>query len=84
MGGIHGCGVPSERANATLSVLKSEECTILFADTHTLRALPQQRDGMLPYLRGGAVKVGSGSDFLDDQAYYSGTLLKTVGKRDCE
>jgi len=40
VGGIRGCGVPSERAEATLNVLESEQCTLLFADTHTLQAFP--------------------------------------------
>lgn len=80
VGGIQGCGVPSERAAATLEVLKEEKCTLLFADTHTLNALPDPPHD-LP-LRGGACKIGSGSTFLDETRKYSGVSLRTVGKRE--
>lgn len=80
VGGIQGCGVPSERAAATLKVLQDEQCTLLFADTHTLRALPPPPHD-LP-LRGGACKIGSGSTFLEETRTYSGVSLRTVGKKD--
>eukprot|EP00629_Pelagomonadales_sp_RCC1024_P007074 CAMPEP_0119267902 /NCGR_PEP_ID=MMETSP1329-20130426/5869_1 /TAXON_ID=114041 /ORGANISM="Genus nov. species nov., Strain RCC1024" /LENGTH=254 /DNA_ID=CAMNT_0007267845 /DNA_START=98 /DNA_END=859 /DNA_ORIENTATION=- len=47
--GIVGCGVPSDRAAATLHALEGEGCTVLYADTHTLKALPA--DAHLPKLR---------------------------------
>ena len=31
VGGIEGCGVPSERAAATFDVLENEKCTLLFS-----------------------------------------------------
>lgn len=80
VGGIQGCGVPSERAAATLQVLKDEQCTLLFADTHTLKALPDPPHD-LP-LRGGACKIGSGSTFLEETRKYSGVSLRTVGKKE--
>lgn len=80
VGGIQGCGVPSERAAATLEVLEKEQCTLLFADTHTLKALPDPPHD-LP-LRGGACKIGSGSTFLEDTRKYSGVSLRTVGKKE--
>jgi len=80
VGGIQGCGVPSERAAATLQVLKDEKCTLLFADTHTLKALPEPLAHGLP-LRGGACKIGSGSTFLEETRKYSGVSLRTVGKK---
>eukprot|EP00440_Ansanella_granifera_P011059 gb/GFBE01011993.1/.p1 GENE.gb/GFBE01011993.1/~~gb/GFBE01011993.1/.p1 ORF type:complete len:345 (+),score=68.27 gb/GFBE01011993.1/:1-1035(+) len=65
--GIRGCGSPSQRAEATLSSLASERCTLLFADVHTLKALPAPGPGVdLSALRGGVCKVGSGADFLED------------------
>jgi acyl-CoA synthetase (AMP-forming)/AMP-acid ligase II len=78
VGGIQGCGVPSERAAATFQVLESEKCTLLFADTHTLKALPD--DPMKLYLRGGVCKIGSGSTFLEEKRKYGGVSLKTIGK----
>ena len=79
VGGIQGCGVPSERAAATFEVLESERCTLLFADTHTLQALPDHPERL--NLRGGVCKTGSGSDWLDETKSYGGIKLRTVGKR---
>mmetsp|Transcript_6227 Transcript_6227/g.9510 ORF Transcript_6227/g.9510 Transcript_6227/m.9510 type:complete len:297 (-) Transcript_6227:397-1287(-) len=79
VGGIQGCGVPSERAEATLEVLENEKCTLLFADTHTLKALPDDKPERL-HLRGGICKIGSGSTFLEETRKYGGVSLKTMGK----
>jgi len=82
VGGIRGCGVPSQRAQATLEVMESENCTLLFADTHTLKAFPDE-DSLrtLPLsLRGGVCKVGSGSQYLDEVVKCGGATLKTIGK----
>lgn len=78
VGGIQGCGVPSERAKATFDVLQSEKCSLLFADTHTLKALPDEP--MKLYLRGGVCKIGSGSTFLEEKRKYGGVSFKTIGK----
>lgn len=64
--GIRGCGSPSQRANVTLSVLESARCSLLFADIHTMKAVPPPGSADLSALRGGVCKVGSGADFLDD------------------
>jgi fatty-acyl-CoA synthase len=80
VGGIQGCGVPSERAAATFEVLESEKCTLLFADTHTLKALPDHPVRL--NLRGGVCKIGSGSDWLDETRTYGGIKLRTMGKRE--
>lgn len=80
VGGLHGCGVPSKRAEATLQVLRDENCSILFADTHTLKALPDVESGALPSLRGGVVKIGSGSDFLEETRGFAGVEFRTLGK----
>lgn len=77
--GIAGCGVPSERAAATLACLEQDACTVLFADTHTLKALPFDAD--LPALRTGVCKVASGADFLDRSSPFAGRDLWTLGKR---
>mmetsp|Transcript_41 Transcript_41/g.112 ORF Transcript_41/g.112 Transcript_41/m.112 type:complete len:303 (-) Transcript_41:336-1244(-) len=80
VGGIQGCGVPSKRAEATLEVLESEKCTLLFADTHTLKALPDPEDIGKLHLRGGICKIGSGSTILEETRKYGGVSLKTMGK----
>lgn len=81
VGGIRGCGVPSQRAEATLQVLESENCTLLFADTHTLKAFPDE-ESMRPdllSLKGGVCKVGSGSEFLEETVKCGGATLRTLG-----
>jgi acyl-CoA synthetase (AMP-forming)/AMP-acid ligase II len=78
VGGIQGCGVPSQRAEATFQVLENQQCTLLFADTHTLKALPTADPARLN-LRGGICKVGSGSTFLYETIGYGGVQLKTMG-----
>ena len=77
VGGIQGCGVPSERAAATFQVLRDQKCSLLFADTHTIKALPAEPEQL--YLRGGICKVGSGATFLYETVGYGGVQLKTLG-----
>ena len=77
--GLHGCGVPSDRAAATLLALE-DGATVLYADTHTLKALPA--DAALPALRAGVCKVASGSDFLARSSPFAGRDLWTLGTRD--
>ncbi|CAE7811960.1 cry [Symbiodinium sp. CCMP2456] len=92
--GIRGCGSPSQRAEATLAALASQRCSLLFADVHTLKALPDPGDKDLAALRGGVCKVGSGADFLEDvkeakigpsgelkPLQYAGVPLIALGKR---
>eukprot|EP00931_Biecheleriopsis_adriatica_P082061 TRINITY_DN55448_c0_g1_i1.p1 TRINITY_DN55448_c0_g1~~TRINITY_DN55448_c0_g1_i1.p1 ORF type:complete len:337 (-),score=57.22 TRINITY_DN55448_c0_g1_i1:142-1152(-) len=92
--GIRGCGSPTQRAEVTLKVLASEQCTILFADVHTLKALPPPAGADLSSLRGGACKIGSGATFLHDvkeaklgpdgelrPLEYAGIPLVAVGKK---
>ena len=66
VGGIRGCGDPKQRASVTAEVLASTSATVLFGDTHTLRAMRAQAAPTAPLaLRTGVVKIGSGSTFLD-------------------
>eukprot|EP00908_Phaeocystis_cordata_P012450 Transcript_23428.p1 GENE.Transcript_23428~~Transcript_23428.p1 ORF type:complete len:322 (-),score=124.57 Transcript_23428:77-1042(-) len=91
VGGIRGCGDPAQRASVTLDVLEATGASVLFADSHTLKALPEREGGALPKLRTGVVKIGSGSDFLDvthaviggaeRPLEYAGTKLLAMGKR---
>ena len=55
-----------------------EGCTVLYADTHTLKALPAE--ARLPRLRTGVVKVASGSTFLAQDTSFAGLDLWTLGK----
>ena len=82
VGGIQGCGVPSERAKATFDALEQEKCTLMFADTHTLIALAEFDHPERLVLRGGVCKTGSGSDFLDETVKYGGVSLRTMGKKE--
>jgi acyl-CoA synthetase (AMP-forming)/AMP-acid ligase II len=82
VGGIQGCGVPSERAKATFDALEQEKCTLLFADTHTLKALAEFDKPEQLNLRGGVCKTGSGSDFLTETVKFGGVSLKTMGKKE--
>lgn len=92
--GIRGCGSPGQRAQVTLSVLESQKCSVLFADVHTLKALPHPGTADLSALRCGACKVGSGADFLTDvreaklgpdgemrPLEYAGIVITAVGKK---
>ena len=65
VGGIKGCGNPAQRAEVTLAVLAATEASVLFGDTHTLRAMAAETTATLPALRTGVIKIGSGNDFLD-------------------
>ena len=76
--GLHGCGVPSDRAAATLLALE-DGATVLYADTHTLKALPA--DASLPHLRTGVSKISSGADFLEKSLTFAGVDLWALGKR---
>jgi hypothetical protein len=78
VGGLFGCGVPSERAAATQHALEHDGCTLLFADTHTLQALSSPTQPLA--LRNGVVKIGSGATFLAETREYGGVTLRTVGK----
>jgi hypothetical protein len=82
VGGIQGCGVPSERAKATFDALEQEKCTLLFADTHTLKALMDFNKPERLSLRGGVCKTGSGSDFLTETVKCGGVNFKTMGKKE--
>ncbi len=82
VGGIRGCGNPKQRAEVTMEVMQSTKATILFADTHTYKALPESHhNNDYLSLRGGVVKTGSGSDFLPTAGFiYAGANLKEMGK----
>lgn len=78
VGGIKGCGIPSERAIATLQTLTDTDSTLLLADTHIVKNFPEE--ATLKALRGGIVKTGSGSTFLKETVSFAGVDLITMGK----
>jgi AMP-binding enzyme len=95
--GIIGCGIPSQRSLTTFDALRDERCTLLFADTHTMRSLDEgvkRPNGSianqlepvepsdLPMFRGGVCKVGSGSKFLKSTIKFAGVSMKTMGKEE--
>ena len=91
-GGIRGCGDPKQRAAVTAEVLAGTGATLLFADTHVLKQLADfgaggrggaaEKGGSLG-LRGGIVKVGSGTDIFDDGSgmALAGARLLAMGAR---
>lgn len=79
--GVTGCGSPSQRAEATRNYLASLDCTLFFADTHTLKALKAIAPADVKSLRGGVCKVGSGTTFLEETDEYCGVTLATIGKK---
>ena len=88
VGGLQGCGIPSQRAEVTLKTLIGEQCSLLFADTHTLNVLHDERltqqleDADLPsHLRGGVCKVGSGTEILKETVELGGVYFATLGQR---
>lgn len=88
VGGLAGCGVPSQRAQVTLKTLVDERCSLLFADTHTLKALHDEtlaeqleNADLTSHLRGGVCKTGSGTDILNETVELGGVSLATLGKR---
>ena len=81
VGGIRGCGNPSERAESTLQVMAATGATLLLADTHIVKSFPSDVSSKITALRGGIVKTGSGSDFLDENVSVGGVDLFTMGKR---
>jgi AMP-binding enzyme len=88
VGGLQGCGVPSQRATVTLQTLADQQCTLLFADTHTLNALHDEslsknvKDANVSaYLRGGVCKTGSGTEILPETVDWAGVTLATLGKK---
>merc|ERR1712039_716356 len=78
--GVVGCGNPSQRAQKTLEYLDVLGCTLLYADTHTHKALVEAGPGQLKSLRGGICKIGSGTTFLESTAELSGVQLLHIGK----
>jgi hypothetical protein len=83
---VQGCGVPSQRAQVTLNTMASEKCTLLFADTHTLKALMDDNlkealeKADLSQLRGGVCKTGSGATILEETVRLKQINMLTCGK----
>mmetsp|Transcript_25750 Transcript_25750/g.42528 ORF Transcript_25750/g.42528 Transcript_25750/m.42528 type:complete len:306 (+) Transcript_25750:137-1054(+) len=80
--GIRGCGDPKQRAAVTVDVLRETRSTLLFADTHIIKQMPVGRSGTkgISALRGGLVKVSSGTDIFNTGLTYGGVPLHSIGK----
>lgn len=79
VGGIRGCGVPSERAIATLKTLMDTKASLLLADAHIIKNFPANVSRIEGF-RGGIVKTGSGSTFLKETINFASVELNTMGK----
>lgn len=77
--GIRGCGDPKQRAVVTAEVLRESASTLLFADTHIIKNMEEGSGQMA--LRGGLVKVSSGTEIFDTGVAYSGVPLQSIGKK---
>ena len=71
-------------AAATMDAMGNEKCTLMLADSHTLKALPagleKPPEGMERF-RGGLTKIGSGDAIgLGEPRTWAGVGFKTVGK----
>ena len=71
-------------AAATMDAMANEKCTLMLADSHTLKALPagleKPPEGMERF-RGGLTKIGSGDAIgLGEPRTWAGVGFKTVGK----
>mmetsp|Transcript_29864 Transcript_29864/g.65283 ORF Transcript_29864/g.65283 Transcript_29864/m.65283 type:complete len:307 (-) Transcript_29864:886-1806(-) len=80
VGGIRGCGDPAQRAQVTRDALVHTNSTLLFGDSHTIKALEPLGVPEGLSLRSGLIKVASGTSFLDPTISYAGVTLRTMGK----
>ena len=78
--GIRGCGDPKQRAAVTAEVLRESASTLLFADTHIIKNMEGGSGGEMQ-LRGGLVKVSSGTEIFDTGVAYAGVALQSIGKK---
>eukprot|EP00959_Pyramimonas_sp_CCMP1952_P052518 1097937-Pyramimonas_sp.AAC.2 len=81
VGGIRGCGDPAQRAQVTRDALVFTNSTLLFGDSHTIKALEPLSVPQGLSLRGGVIKISSGTDFLDSNISYAGVELRNMGKK---
>ena len=74
---------PKQKAEVISSVLEEEGATLLFADTHIVKHLAPPSVELACKLRGGIVKIGSGTDIFDDGSgmVYEGAPLLAMGKK---
>ena len=83
--GIRGCGDPKQRAEVTAAVLGETGATLLIADSHIIKNMPSAGASSATTsalaLRGGLVKVSSGTEIFDAGLEYAGVPLRSIGKR---
>lgn len=83
--GIRGCGDPKQRAEVTAAVLGETGATLLIADAHIIKNMPSAGASSATMsahaLRGGLVKVSSGTEIFDAGLEYAGVPLRSIGKK---
>jgi hypothetical protein len=66
----------------TAAVLLETRATLLIADSHIIKNMPAPSGAGHAYaLRGGLVKVSSGTEIFDTGLEYAGVPLRSIGKR---
>ena len=68
----------------TAAVLLETRATLLIADSHIIKNMPAPSGAGGPgahALRGGLVKVSSGTEIFDTGLEYAGVPLRAIGKR---
>ena len=75
--------VTHSRAQVTAAVLLETRATLLIADSHIIKNMPAPApSGAGAHaLRGGLVKVSSGTEIFDTGLEYAGVPLRAIGKR---
>ena len=69
------------RVQVTAAVLLETHATLLIADSHIIKNMPAPSGAGASALRGGLVKVSSGTEIFDTGLEYAGVPLRSIGKR---
>ena len=69
------------RAQVTAAVLLETRATLLIADSHIIKTMPAPSGAGAHALRGGLVKVSSGTEIFDTGLEYASVPLRSIGKR---
>ena len=69
------------RVQVTAAVLLETRATLLIADSHIIKNMPAPSGAGASALRGGLVKVSSGTEIFDTGLEYASVPLRSIGKR---
>lgn len=71
----------SKSIEDVLTAVETEECTLVYADSHIVKALAAAQNPATQSLRGGICKIGSGTAIgLGENVDFNGVPLATIGK----